>query len=73
MQEADGKDPQVDIGGTVVEKDQVVLVKIRKLNGKYGVTIDTGEGVVLEEEYYQPESSEEVGRLIQMWLDGLEP
>ncbi len=55
------------------EEEQVVHVRITKRAEGYGVTIDTGEGVVLEPEYYQPRSAEEVGKIVQMWLEGLEP
>ena len=55
-----------------MDEDQVMMVRIRKVDGRYGVTIDTGEGIVLEEGYYKPQTSAEVGKLIEMWLDGLE-
>ncbi len=59
--------------GCRMEEGTVVQVRISKLDGSYGVTIDTGEGVVLEPEYYQPRTAEEVGRIVQLWLEGLEP
>jgi hypothetical protein len=55
-----------------MEEERVLTVKIRKLKDRYAVTIDGGEGVVVDEDYYQPRTSEEVGKLIEMWLNGFD-
>ncbi len=55
-----------------MEEERVVVVKIRKLEDRYAVTIDGGEGIVVDEDYYQPRTSEEVGKLIEMWLNGFD-
>jgi hypothetical protein len=55
-----------------MEEERVLTVKIRKLADRYAVTMDGGEGVVVDEDYYQPRTSEEVGKLIELWLNGLE-
>ena len=55
-----------------MEEDRVVTVTIKKLKDRYSVRIDGGEGIVVDEDYYQPRTSEEVGKLIEMWLNGFE-
>jgi len=55
-----------------VEEERVVVVKIRKLKDRYAVTIDGGEGIVVDEDYYQPRTTEEVGKLIELWLNGFD-
>lgn len=55
-----------------MEEHRVYTIKIEKLPDRYSVQIDGGEGVVLDEDYYQPRTSEEVGKLIELWLNGLE-
>jgi hypothetical protein len=56
----------------VMEEDRVLTVKIKKLKDRYAVTIDGGEGILVDEDYYQPRTSEEVGKLIEMWLNGFD-
>ena len=58
--------------GDAVEEERVVVVKIRKLKDRYAVTIDGGEGIVVDEDYYQPRTTEEVGKLIELWLNGFD-
>ena len=53
-----------------MEERRVFTVTIEKLPDRYSVRIDGGEGVVLDEDYYQPRTSEEVGKLIELWLNG---
>ncbi|UCF98281.1 MAG: hypothetical protein JSV89_01800 [Spirochaetaceae bacterium] len=55
-----------------MEEDRVLTVKIKKLEDRYAVTIDGGEGILVDEDYYQPRTSEEVGKLVEMWLDGFD-
>jgi hypothetical protein len=51
-----------------MEEGQVLTVRIRKLKDRYAVTVETGEGVAVDEEYYQPKDSEEVGKLVEMLI-----
>jgi hypothetical protein len=60
------------MGGDAMGEERVVVVTIRKLEDRYAVTIDGGEGIVVDEDYYQPRTSEEVGKLIEMWLNGFD-
>ncbi len=55
-----------------MEEDRVLTVKIKKLKDRYAVTIDGGEGILVDEDYYQPRTSEEVGKLVEMWLNGFD-
>ena len=55
-----------------MEEERVLTVKIRKLKDRYAVTIDGGEGLLVDDDYYQPRTSEEVGKLVEMWLNGFE-
>jgi hypothetical protein len=55
-----------------MDEGRVLTVTIRKLADRYKVTVDGGEGVVVDEDYYQPRTSEEVGKLVELWLDGFE-
>ncbi len=55
-----------------MEGNRVITVRIEKLKDRYSVTIDGGEGVVVDEDYYQPRTSEEVGKLIELWLNGFD-
>ena len=70
--------PKTPIAGDAIKKDgemeeeRVLTVKIRKLKDRYAVTIDGGEGILVDEDYYQPRTSEEVGKLIEMWLNGFD-
>jgi hypothetical protein len=58
--------------GDAMEEERVVVVKIRKLVDRYSVTIDGGEGIVVDEDYYQPRTAEEVGKLVELWLNGFD-
>jgi hypothetical protein len=55
-----------------MEEDRVITVRIQKLKDRYAVTVDGGEGIVVDDDYYQPRTSEEVGKLIELWLDGFD-
>ncbi len=55
-----------------MEEERVLVVKIRKLPDRYKVTVDGGEGIVVDEDYYQPRTAEEVGKLVELWLNGFE-
>jgi hypothetical protein len=55
-----------------MEEERVLTVKIKKLKDRYAVTIDGGEGLLVDEDYYQPRTSEEVGKLVEMWLNGFD-
>jgi len=55
-----------------MEEERVVTVTIKKLPDRYKVTIDGGEGIVVDEDYYQPRTAEEVGKLVEMWLNGFD-
>jgi hypothetical protein len=54
-----------------VEEDPVILVvTIRKRKEGYAVTIVGENGVAVDGEYYQPKNAEEVGKLVEIVLNG---
>jgi hypothetical protein len=52
--------------------ERVLTVKIRKLQDRYSVTIDGGEGLIVDDDYYQPRSAEEVGKIVEMCIDNFD-